>query len=310
MFREFCLIKVINNINNLSSTVRLVATIGNFDGIHRGHQLLLKRMLVEANSLQAKLLIISFQKHTKSFNHHYNLIGLKNKCQLLENLKIDYLLEFDFNQIKEMSYQSFLEMLISKINLVSFVASKKLKIGKNRAGEIDLVVDFLHKKQIKTIVIEPLKEKKLLISSSEIRYLIQGGEIKKANHLLGWNFFIEGKVIRGKQLGTKIGIPTINIAVDQEIIFPKEGVYSSEIQIGNVKYYGLSMVGFPSIGDKDKRYLKHMETYVFNYHQKIYGRIIKIYLLKYIRSNQKINSIAKLPELISSDIYFLVKKNQ
>ena len=218
--------KIVKNINDISSTPKAI-TIGNFDGVHKGHQELLNqtRKIARENNLES--LIFTFDKfpreifNPKDFHRLYNN---ENKENIFKSYDIDTLLSIDFNGIMNVDAERFCEdILIDQLNLKFLVIGDNFRFGKNRSGDINLLKNYQDEKSFKLIIPDSVLYKNESISSSRIRTFLQEGDLNAANECLGKEYMISGTVVSGEKLGRKLGYPTANISLDHD--YPLDGVY-------------------------------------------------------------------------------------
>ena len=205
-----------------------------------------------------------------------------------------------FNKkFSNLSSNKFIEKILYKnLNIKYLFVSKNFKFGKNREGNVEKLKANEKKYNFKTIISEPLKKNRKVISSTMIRKLLLKGKITKANSILGRSWSIEGKVIKGKQRGRKIGFPTCNIKIDS-YIKPKLGVYSVEVETNSFKRKGIANLGYrPTFNGQNLL----LEVNIFGIKFNLYKKIIRVKFIKFIRNEKKFRSIIELKEQIKQDI--------
>lgn len=274
-----------------------VITVGNFDGVHIGHLRLINRVREIAKRRGEKSIAVTFSKNSKSVLSGgviKTLINKETKERMLLDAGIDEVAFVDFEKFSELSGEEFLKYLKKELSLSVFVSGEDFRFGKNASCG----VNFLKEKAVEMgfsvdIVFFAEKDK---ISSSSIRSLIERGEVEKAAKLLGYRYFIEGNALGGKHLGRKLGFPTINIYPDANVVFPKYGVYASDIEVGGVRYTAVSNAGVrPTVEKTDKA---NIETYILNNSVSVSGGRVVVFFKKFIRPEKKFDS----PEDLSSRI--------
>lgn len=293
----------------------LCLAIGNFDGIHLGHQQIinrLKKISFEKNLASA---VMSFEPHPAGFfdknkNQNYYLTTLKQKIKTLKNYQIDFLILVNFNKFFcEISASNFIsEILQKQLNVKNIIVGYDFTFGKDRQG------NFIDLKQANFNVekINPYKiidnDIEIICSSSKARIFVSQGEIDKANKILGHNFSVEGKVISGQKLASKLGFPTANLMSNCKQIKPKFGVYQSLVTINNnsVKLPAITNFGVkPTINNNIS--LPLFENHILNFSENIYHQKITVELINYIRHEQAFDNILNLQQQIKKDIE-IVKK--
>lgn len=293
----------------------LCLAIGNFDGIHLGHQQIINSL--KKNSLEKKLAsaVMSFEPHPagffdKSKSQNYYLTTLKQKIRTLKNYQIDYLILVNFNKFfSEISAPNFInEILQKQLRVKNIIVGYDFTFGKNRQGNfIDLQNANLEVRQVNPYKIISNNEE-IICSSSTARNYIKQGEIAKANKILGRNFGIEGQVIHGKKLASQLGFATANVLSNSKQIMPKFGVYQSLVSINNnyLKLPAITNFGVkPTINNNLS--LPLFENHILNFSENIYYQKITIELVNYIRQEQAFNNILDLKNQIAKDLE-IVKK--
>ena len=302
--------KIYNNFNLNKKFKHSVIAIGNFDGIHLGHQKVLKQAKQEAKKNKIPLGLISFEPMPVMFfnqkikNHRIN--SLDQKKNQLKKLKLDFILLIKFNKkFSFISAEKFIKKIIFKKLRSKYVfVSRNFRFGKNRKGNINTLKKFQNAYGYKTIITAPFKKENKIISSSLIRKKIQLGKIAEVNKLLNRPWSIEGKVIKGSRRGRKIGFPTCNIKlIDYKI--PKLGVYSVMVEIGQTKKKGIANIGYrPTFNGQSLL----LEVNIFGINKNLYNKIIKVNFIRFIRPEKRFKNLEQLKKQIKTDIN-LAKKN-
>ena len=281
-----------------------VVLIGNFDGIHLGHQKLISKAKKIAEQKKQKLVLITFNPHPREIinNSEIDLIlPYKEKKLLLKNYGIDKIDEIKFtNKLSKLSAEEFAKEYIYKAhNPSDIVIGKNFKFGHKARGDAKLLKDSLSKK-VKVHSIDIKRLDSLVISSSEIKKLISKGSIEKVNKLLGRNYHISGKVIHGEKRGRLIGFPTTNLSTEWNFL-PKKGVYVSKVVISDKSYQSITNIGVrPTFNANSLQ----IESHIFDFNKNVYGKKIKIYFLARIRNEKKFETVEKLIENITKDVNF------
>ena len=281
-----------------------VVLIGNFDGIHLGHQKLISKAKKIAEQKKQKLVLITFNPHPREIinNSEMDLIlPYKEKKLLLKNYGIDKIDEIKFtNKLSKLSAEEFAKEYIYKAhNPSDIVIGKNFKFGHKARGDAKLLKDSLSKK-VKVHSVDIKRLDSLVISSSEIKKLISKGSIEKVNKLLGRNYHISGKVIHGEKRGRLIGFPTTNLSTEWNFL-PKKGVYVSKVVISDKSYQSITNIGVrPTFNANSLQ----IESHIFDFNKNVYGKKIKIYFLARIRNEKKFETVEKLIENITKDVNF------
>jgi riboflavin kinase/FMN adenylyltransferase len=296
--------RIYNKISEIKNFKKTVIAIGNFDGVHLGHQKVLKQAKVKAINNKLKFGVVTFEPmpvmffNKKIINHRIN--SLDQKIGYLKKLKVDFLLIIKFNKkISNLRYKDFIRKILSKkLNSKFIFISKNFKFGKNREGNIKKLKENESFFSYKTCIALPFFKKNKILSSSIIRNEIRRGNIDKANKSLGRDWIIEGKVIKGEKRGRKIGFPTCNINI-KNYVLPHLGVYSVKVEVNNLKRFGIANIGYrPTFGGKKLI----LEVNIFNLKANLYNKKMKVSFIKFIRPEKKFNSMKQLKIQIKKDI--------
>jgi riboflavin kinase/FMN adenylyltransferase len=295
---------VYKNLNIKKKYKGSVIAIGNFDGLHLGHQKVLKEAKQKAKSKKLKFGLVTFEPVPTMFfnktvkNHRINT--LNQKIFFLKKIKLDFLIVINFNKkFSKMSAENFIKkILYEQLKSKYIFISKNFKFGNKRLGNIKVLKNFEKKYSFTSIVTVPYKKKDKTVSSSLIRKIIHKGRVQEVNKLLGRPWCVEGEVIKGAQRGRKIGFPTCNIKLNSYTL-PKFGVYAVQVKIDNLKKRGIANIGYrPTFNGKSLL----LEVNIFGIKRNLYKKILKINFIKFIRSEKKFKNINKLKAQIKKDI--------
>lgn len=286
--------KVLNLSKEVVIDEPITLTIGNFDGLHLGHQTLLETVKSYTDSKHAAL---TFDPHPRKYfmGHAYKtLFTIKGKINLFKDKDFDYLIIGNFNQeLANKSIDEFIELL-KCLNVKRLVLGKDFRFAKKASGSINDL-----KKHFEVIVVNTVKSDDIeRISTTLIKTYISDGNISKANKLLGYEYHVLGTVEHGNKVGRKLGFPTANINYE-DILLPKTGVYLVKVNIDNKNYYGLANVGFnPTINvSKNKR----LEVYILDYNDNSYDKDVIITFIKRLRDELKFNTVEELIKQMEND---------
>ena len=296
--------KIYKNANLNKKYHKGVIAIGNFDGIHLGHQKVINEARKKAKSKKLPFGIITFEPvpvmyfNSKIKNHRIN--SLEQKKIQLKKLKLDFLIIIKFNKIfSSLTAEKFIEEIIYNKTKCSFLyVSKNFKFGYKRKGNIQTLKKYEKLYNFKCLIIRPYKKNKKIISSTLIRKKIINGKIREANTLLNREWNIKGKVIKGRQLGRKIGFPTCNLQLNDYIV-PRNGVYAVKVKGSNFNKKGIANVGFRPTFNGKKLLL---ETNIFGIDKNLYNKEIDISFKKFIRQEKKFKNLEHLKKQIKIDI--------
>lgn len=278
-----------------------VVTMGNFDGVHLGHQELLRKAVGRAKELGLPSIALSFYPHPlKVLNPSKAppmLLPLDEKAKLFESFGLDYFLCIrftqDFASLKAFAFVK--EVLVESLGVKEVFIGGDFRFGRGREGDVRYLKDVGSRFDFFVRVVEPVVVEGQLVSSTRIRRLLIGGDVQGAWKLLGRPYKLIGKVVKGVGRGRKLGFPTANLDPENEVI-PKEGVYSVGVELGDKVYPGAMSIGYnPTFnGEKDKK----IEVYIIDFCNNLYNKRIGVLLFNRIRDEKKFSS----PDLLSQQI--------
>ena len=298
--------KIFNGFNIPKNYFNSIILIGNFDGVHLGHQKLFKRAREFQKIYKCKIGVISFNPMPKMFFNkklkHFTLMNLSQKINQFEKQKVDFLINQKFTKsFSKIKAELFITRYLNKkIKTKVLFVSNNFRFGNKREGDINLLKFFEKKCNYKLIIPSPLKKNNKIISSTEIRKLLSNGNLSKANKYLSRKWEIEGRVQKGRRVGGKIGFATCNIDIGNYII-AKPGVYSVKVKVDNKKkkINGIANLGFRPTFNQNKILL---EVNLFNFNRNIYNKKLAVEFIKFIRREKKFKSIKQLTNQIKKDI--------
>ena len=271
-------------------------TIGNYDGIHLGHQAILKKLIIESKSNNILSSVMTFEPHPREFFSPKlapkRIISLREKLEYFDELKIDQVFIVNFNdEFSRKSYLDFIEILKKNIQAKKIIIGNDFRFGKQREGNIDKLID----NSIDVCVMNKIEYKGERVSSTIIRDSLAAGDLKRAAMLLGRSYSISGKVVHGDKRGREIGFPTANIHMFHNRP-PLKGVFA--VKLNNM--YGVANLGVrPTIAGFSKL---NLEVHLFNFSKNIYGKHAHVIFLKKIRDEKKFENIDALKKQIQIDI--------
>ncbi|MCR5804013.1 MAG: bifunctional riboflavin kinase/FAD synthetase [Clostridia bacterium] len=276
-----------------------VIALGFFDGVHQGHREIIRKTVetAEENGLAASVLTFKNFK----LKDPTELRSYEEKLQIFKGLGVHQVISLDFDMIKDMEAEVFVdEVLYKKLNAKVLVSGTDYTFGKNAVGNADLLKSLSIQRGIETLIVPDVFFENEKCSSTLIRNLLSDGDVKKANVLLGGDrFSYEGTVVRGKMLGSTLGFPTANLPIPSDRFKPKFGVYITLTTLDGVKYRSISNLGLrPTVEDSDN---VNIETFIYSHEGELYGRKIKVELLGFVRPEMKFQSVDELKARVESD---------
>ena len=296
--------KIYKNPSLLQKHCNGVIAIGNFDGLHLGHQKVIGEAKRKAKKSKIPFGVMTFEPvpvmffNKKIKNHRIN--SLEQKKQQLKKFKLDFLIIIKFDKrFSSLSAEEFIKKIIFKKTKCKFLyVSKNFKFGFKRQGNIKTLKKFEKNYNFKNIVTKPFKKNNKTISSTFIRKKIRLGKIVEINKLLNRNWTIAGKVIKGQKRGRKIGFPTCNLKLNDYVV-PKLGVYAVKVQSNNFTKNGIANVGYrPTFNGQNLL----LETNIFGINKNLYNKEISISFKKFIRPEKKFRNLKYLKKQIQLDI--------
>ncbi|MCR5415885.1 MAG: bifunctional riboflavin kinase/FAD synthetase [Pseudobutyrivibrio sp.] len=277
-------------------------TVGKFDGIHKGHNLLAQDIISKSCEGLSSCMITftNSPRIALSKDDTPSLITNKERVYMLEKNGLDYLIECPFDErLMQTSAREFVEFLVKHLNMKYMVAGSDFTFGYKGAGNVELLKELSKELGFKFHVIEKIKKNNRDISSTYIREELTKGNISSVNEMLGYEYFVWGEVVHGAHLGHTIGIPTINIMPEENKLVPKFGVYVTTIDFDGRLYHGVTNVGTkPSVSDKE---IVGIETHILDYNGDLYGKYVKVTFKEFLRPEMKFNSIDELKSQMNAD---------
>ena len=302
--------KIYQNLKINKKHQNSVVAIGNFDGVHLGHQKVINHAQKKAKKNKLPFGIITFEPMPVMFfnkkikNHRIN--SLTQKKNLLKKLKLDFLIIVNFNKkFSKLLPKDFIEKIVFKKAKCKFVyVSNNFKFGYKRQGNTKTLKKYSNIYNYKTVITNPFKKINKVISSTIIRKKISQGKIYEINKLLNRNWRIQGKVIKGDKRGRKIGFPTCNVKI-LDYVIPKLGVYAVKVKTTKFVKKGIANIGYrPTFNGQNLL----LEVNIFGINKNLYNKEINVDFIKFIRSEKKFKSLEQLKKQIKIDI-IQAKKN-
>lgn len=297
--------KIISKLSEITGNKPLVVTVGNFDGVHLGHRKLMGAAQSAAKKMDGHLVVTTFIPHPQDFFSNFKgfyLNTFEERRDLLNDFGIEYLLEINFDDdFRNLSPEAFLNDYILKDKRVNILyLGHDFSFGKSKSGNLDFVRKFISKTEVTLEVLPEYTKAGEKISSSLIRDLIREGNVNKANELLGREFFIRGKVVKGMGKGATIEVPTINLEVDPKRVIPARGVYFTKTLFQGSLFESVTNIGHNPTASDNKE-LK-IETHILEFSKQIYGQEVVLFFLKKLREEKKFHDFEELRKQIKTDI--------
>lgn len=282
-----------------------IITIGSFDGVHRGHQAVIKKLLNTAKGKKSLAGVVTFEPSPQLVIHpdfHYILTPFSEKQAILANSGIDFIFLIEFTKsIQSMSPARFIQsQILHSLHPTTIVVGYDHQFGKDGQGSIELLKNLSDEFDFELIVVPEFLFEGEPIKSTRIRERLLLGDIKTANRLLGRNYVISGTVTKGLGIGKRLGFPTVNLeAKEVEKLIPAEGVYAVSVWHQGKKYLGAMNIGHRPTFNGDKRTI---ETSLINCSKELYGALLKIELVDRIRPEKRFPNTESLTKQIKEDI--------
>lgn len=278
-----------------------VMTVGKFDGMHRGHELLLEKVLSEDGNLAPSLMAFGAAPRERfSGQTAKSLITRDERQRFLSEKHLSYLIEGDFSdEFMRLSPEEFMELLQNRFSMKRLVVGEDFRFGYQGAGDAELLRKFSKRFGFSLEIVEKVRCHGQVISSTLIREEIGKGHIREADELLGYPYFIWGEVIHGNHIGTGMGVPTINQTPPAEKLLPPAGVYITTVEIGHKTYHGITDIGTkPTVQENGP---VGVETHILDFRQDVYEKEAKVSFLEYLRPEMKFDDLGQLTAQIRKD---------
>jgi riboflavin kinase/FMN adenylyltransferase len=301
--------QVAHGIHQLQTVVtKSVVTIGNFDGLHRGHREIISQLLKSAQENDAQSVVVTFHPHPRKIlrpeEEHIQLFDFHDQEKELAKMGVDLLVVEPFSRnLSQLKPEQFLvDYIVRPLSPEVLIVGYDFAFGANREGTLNVLKGLCDLHHIQLQVVHPVKMDGLVISSSEIRKSIREGKVELAKKMLGRSFYFHGLVEKGDQRGRQLGFPTANLFTQAEI-YPLAGVYATRTLVRGKLYDSVTNVGYnPTFIKEEKNKALKVETHILNFSEDIYGEEIEVHFEKFLRSEQKFSSIEDLISQIKKDI--------
>ena len=281
--------------------------MGLFDGVHRGHSAVIRYAVDIANKAPGvEPAVFTFETDTvtsKGKNGVRYLLSSEVKREMIEAMGVKYIYSPDFMDFRDLSAEEFVDTVLQKKLKAEYViCGEDFRFGKGASGNADMLKRLCDKRGIKVCIVPPVADEKMgqKISSTMIRELIEEGKIQEANELLGYSYCMKLPVAYGHQIGRTLDFPTINQYLDKNQVIPKFGVYASEAEFDGKIYKGVTNIGIkPTVANTD---VPLAETYIIGFEGDLYGEMVKVSLIKFIRPERKFDGLDELKRQIAYDV--------
>ena len=298
--------EIFRQINTIPSYTKSIVTIGTFDGCHRGHQDIIKKVIYNAQLKNSKSILITFDPHPRHILQPENkipmLMHIDRKLNFLKSFNLDAVLviPFDMTFSKVSAYDFLNDIILGRLNASKIIVGHDHHFGFNREGSPEFLEKLSAEKKYQVEIVEPIKDSDTIISSTRIRQSIQNGFVRRASFELGWIFGFEAKVVAGSGRGKGLGFPTANfLPIEKNQLIPANGVYFIRGRINSINLYGMCNLGTrPTFDEIDFV----MEVHFFNgMVDDIYGKTITVEFLERVRDEKKFSDPEELIKQLEKD---------
>jgi len=298
-------LKIFHSIADFNAAKKTIVTLGTFDGVHVGHKKIIEKLVQNAETRDCESLILTFFPHPRMVLQEKSEIKLLNtlaeKIQLLENTGLDNLIIHPFDEaFSRLSAEEFVsEILVGKFNIQKIIIGHDHRFGRNRTADINDLIGFgeIYGFEVEQISAQEINA--VSVSSTKIRTALHEGNIELANRYLGYDFFLSGTVVTGKQLGRTIGYPTANLNISEDYkLLPKIGVYAVKSIFEGKTFFGMMNIGHnPTVGGTELT----VEIHYFDFDHDLYEQRIEVSILHFLRDEQKFGSLDLLKAQLAQD---------
>jgi riboflavin kinase/FMN adenylyltransferase len=303
-------IRLVKTLHSISELTQLrgpiFLAIGAFDGVHRGHQAVISTSTRHAHSADGTPVVVTFDPHPEKVlrpdRAPHLLTATQHKIALIRGLGVAHLLIIEFNrEFAATPPTKFVQQLVEHSDpLREICVGHEWSFGKDRAGNLDLLKELGTRFNFNVVGVPPVTVNGKVVSSTAIRQAVETGDLAKAAEMLGRDYTILGTVMHGEAVGNKIGYPTANLSAHSEQ-FPPNGVYFAEARIQGVQHHGVINLGFrPTVARGASQ--RTLEIHLLDFNKDIYGEDVEVRFLKYLRPEQKFDSVDALARQIDADV--------
>lgn len=298
--------KIYNSVEEFSPDFKVVFTLGTFDGVHIGHQSIIKQLNDYADKNGGESVLLTFYPHPRHVlfpdDQRLKLLStIEERCEMLKNYGLKHFIiqEFtpEFSRIKSVNFVR--DILVNTLKVHKLIIGYDHHFGRNREGNFEELVNLSNLYSYEIEKIEPQKFDGISISSTKIRKAITEDKFEDAKNYLGHYFSFRGTVVKGRNIGNQIGYPTANIKINNDWkLLPNDGVYAVYVNIGLKEYKGMMNIGFNPTFDSQK---KSIEIHILDFKSDIYGEGLKVSVVKKIRKEKKFSSVEELKKVLKLD---------
>ncbi|MGZ5284461.1 MAG: bifunctional riboflavin kinase/FAD synthetase [Kaistella sp.] len=296
--------KIIKNLHDYSEKTPLALSIGMFDGVHRGHQTIIKNLNTVAANKGLESAILTFWPHPRTIfspNDDLKLLNtIEEKTYLLAKNGVKHLFLKEFDEaFRNLTGEEFVkQILVEKLNVKHLIIGHDHTFGKNRSGDFNLLQKMSSEYGFEVEQVEAVDFHDRHISSTQIRNALKDAKIKEANEMLGYTYSVSGTVVDGKKLGRTIGYPTANISASPLKFLPKNGAYIVDVFLQNQHYKGMLSIGTNPTVDGNSL---SVEVYILDFNDDIYGEEISVNFREFLHEEIKFDGLDKLIERLDED---------
>lgn len=296
--------EIIRDLTAVHLTRPTVLTIGSFDGIHRGHQYLVSRVVARAKEIGAASALVTLHPHPKIVLRPNSLLQylstIEERLDLLALLGLDYTVVFPFSlESSQVRVRDFVELLVTHLRMKEIFCGADFTLGYRREGNVAFLRAFGAEKGFTVTVVDPERFDGEVVSSTRIRDLVAEGNLDDAARLLGRFPSVRGRVVKGDQRGHQLGFPTANLAVAERRLIPANGIYAVRVKIGDQWFGGAANIGVRPTFDDGQRLV---EVYVLDFDGDLYDQVIEVQFIKRLREERKFESADALIAQMQRDV--------
>jgi riboflavin kinase/FMN adenylyltransferase len=305
--RYLCRVLTIQHTEHFRIEKPAIVTIGTFDGVHLGHQKILKRLKQLKESTGLQTIVLTFEPHPRKilFPEQKDLkllTSIDEKLALFQKHELDVAVVYPFSKtFANSSAQHYVEeLLVKHLKVAHLVIGYDHKFAKNREGDIHVLKQYAHRLNFSIDEISALDIDNIAVSSSKIRKALDDGKVSLAKDYLGHHYFLSARVVAGKQLGRQLGYPTANLQVmNADKMIPKGGVYFVRAEHGNYSYFGMMNIGTNPTTDTGEQV--KLEVHLFDFDADIYGEQLHIHFVEFLRDEKKFANLEELKQALAED---------